>query len=260
MAEITVLRYFTINGKASTDWGIVTQIDRPMVPFVDLNLLTVPMRAGAYIPIKNTSNIASRRFTISVFVNTGLTVDDLVATKRSISAFFKNLNNDGLGKNLIFSDEPTKAYSVHLQGDIQWESVNHASGIFTVTLLAGQPYAFDPTLKTVSFSGSTASVTYNGTAETFPTIRYVFSASRSSVSFTMGTKTITVTRAFVAGDNLIIDGSRNLVYLSPSTNIMANLDISSRFFSFLPSSGVNTITVASPAFLTATVEYYERHV
>lgn len=253
------LRYFTINGKASTDWGIVTQIDRPMMPPLSLNTVDIPLRAGSYVTVKNPQNTKSRTFTISVFVNGPADITTLRSTQRSIAAYFKNLNIDGTFKRLSFSDEPTRAYDVWTDGEIAWEMVNATCGVFTVTLVAAMPYAIDPTLKTISFSGTSASVTYAGTAETFPTIRYTFSSSRSGISFTFGSKTITVNRSFVAGDTLVIDCSRSLVYLSPSTSIMPNLDITSRFFSFQPSSS-NTILVNAAVYSSATVEYYERHV
>jgi predicted phage tail component-like protein len=235
---------FTFNGINSDAYLKVLKVGHSVLPSSKITSVDVANRAGSYF-VRKTFGI--RSITIDVVI-VGTDQTDLRSKVRSIADW---LDVDS-PQTLSLSEDPNISYVAILDGDTNIDQIlSIGTGQLKFTCL--DPFAYGQ-LKTVSLVAGSNTVTYNGTADAYPTMTVTFSASESSfevsnqdgqkvhIDATLGTNT-TLVIDFNIG-NITINGTGNLQTMS----------LDSDFFPL--KKGINTLTVSAGASVSMT--YKER--
>jgi predicted phage tail component-like protein len=210
----------------SRDMNIfINKIERPLLPPITQQALTVGTKAGAYL-LQSKMEPRTIRVTITLMSAT---------TERNLREDFRYLawllyKDQGEG-NLIFSDEPDVFYKATLTGESNFSTLA-AMGEGTLEFIIADPFGYAVQGKTYTTTNRKI-VVNEGTAQTWPLIRVRPSVDITRINIVNETndKNISLKGEFAAGTPVVIDNNRNLIYLEPTADsAMHFLEISSRFF------------------------------
>ena len=236
---------FTFNSVSSDDFGIsVIDFRQPILPSYQVNTVEAPARHGAFIGKKN--KLAAKTIQVEVFIKAD-SETDLRLKVREIAAWLYTQEV----KPLTYDFESDKTYYAILQGDTDLQEVlKYGRG--TINFLCPDPFAYGDVID----SALGASVTYLGTAPTYPTYTVTFSASASNWQLTQGSgQYIKVVDNFIAGDVLVINTQTGKITVNGQLSLNI-LDFNSVFFPL--EKGVNTLTVTPSSVSTTNINYTEK--
>ena len=148
------MRYFVLNNIDSRDHGYVLSIDRSVLPSLEPIFVTIPRRAGAYVPKKRSREVSSLIFTIK-FGILGDTRADFRARVRAVAEWIFNANASGQAVPMWLSDEPSKIYKVWIEGSTDLEEFE-ATGEVEFNMIAPDPFADSTSLNTTLFDTANA--------------------------------------------------------------------------------------------------------
>lgn len=101
-----------------------------------------------------------------------------------------------------------------------------------------------------------ANITINGTAETYPTFTVTFASNASYFKVSNGIDYVQINHSFVAGDVLVINSDKQVVYKNGSSSVvMPDLDLDSDFFSIKTGQ---TITTEPDGIASVDIKFMER--
>lgn len=161
------MRYFVLNNVDSRDYGYALTIEREMLPPIDPIQMTVPRRAGVYIPKKRSRDIGSLGFTIRYGV-IGSSRADFRSKVRAVAEWLFNLNRAGEAAPIWISDEPSRIYKVWLYGQPNFDDFLD-TGEISFTLIAPDPFADSTAISTATFETAAAANLITGGHDSFET-------------------------------------------------------------------------------------------
>lgn len=226
---------FTLNGvHSSTYKTIILSKNRTVLPKVNDAYLQIPGRDGSYLFNRE---LEDRYIEIGCGVVRSLAVD-LRSAIRSIAAWLYSPQK----VKLIFDDEPDKYYMAKYYGAIGLDQRQTFSSGEFIVIFRCEPYAYSIQSTQTQSSDSVflfpafpapagLGVSNPGTASVYPKFTVTFTAPATEYKLLLvGANYVRVVRNFIVGDVLVIDHALSKVTVN-GINAMANLDLSSRFFS-----------------------------
>lgn len=170
---------FTFNGISASTMGLgVTGVRRSILPTVNHSTQEVPGMAGAFLM---NSNVGARRIEVDVyFVGTPNTpleaLEDVMEQTHDIAAWLFTQSPLALS----FDDEPDKVYYAMLDGDTDLDVVaDYRAG--TLTFICHDPYAYADTPDQFNIVAGEATITNDGTVDTFAVIEATVDGETSFV-------------------------------------------------------------------------------
>jgi predicted phage tail component-like protein len=235
---------FTFNGIASTTYLIENNVHHSILPPLAFRSLAVPGRAGVY---DFGVELGPREIAIDVTVKSSSQAD-LRSKVRAIASWLYQADL----APLVFSDEPDKTYYARLSGSTDLEQIVEL-GRGTLTFVCPDPYAEGASRSETITSGAT--VTNNGSVNTFPVVTVMFSGTVGYFKLFKGTQQVYIDCPFTASDVLVLDFRAAKATLNGS-KIMDKIDLSSVFFPL--DMGETVLTFDPAANATVQVDFKER--
>jgi predicted phage tail component-like protein len=134
------MRHFFLNGIDSRDHGFAMSIERSVLPTLEPVTVTIPRRAGAYVPKKRSREVGMLAFKVR-FAILGFNYPDFRARVRAVASWLFNANKAGSAAPLYFSDDPNRIYYVWIEGSTDIEQIVY-EGEFEFTMIAPEPFAY----------------------------------------------------------------------------------------------------------------------
>jgi predicted phage tail component-like protein len=143
------MRYFVFNEEDSRDYGYILDIERSILPALEPIQITIPRRAGAYIPKKRSREIGTNGFSVKFGVLGGSRAD-FRSEARRLAKWLFNANKNGEAARLWFSDEPARIYLAWIDGSTDLEEFE-ATGEVTINFICPDPFANSTSINTTLF-------------------------------------------------------------------------------------------------------------
>ena len=188
---------FTFNGKHSNEFGLhVQSINRQVLPAYSDIYIPVPGRAGnLFFP----GDVQDKQIILECSWKSSCATD-FRKNARNIAAWLGVEER----KDLIFDDEPQKAYKAKLYMPVDVEQAKRVGRVYLY--FQCEPYAYSTTTKTASPNA--------GTAPTPVKITATMTAATDHLQIDLGDQHIRLETALTIGDEIIIDTAQGWVSLN----------------------------------------------
>lgn len=175
----------------------VLDIQRPLLPPQELNMLSIERKHGSFFYSKRSSNLV-------IDLEIMVTGSDRAELRENLRGFAEYINAEE-PKSLIFLDEPDKYVEAILDGDSTIDNF-YRLGKGTISMVVPDPYYYAVDDDTFQFTNTTTNrFTRKGNTESFPTIEIRGTSSGGSFTVITDNNRITYTGDLNAGDKLVID-------------------------------------------------------
>jgi predicted phage tail component-like protein len=234
----------TYKGASAPSYLKVLRVTRSILPPSKLKMLEIDGMNGAFF-ISKTHGV--RKIEVEIAIVGDSTSDLRVDTR----AFAEWLDADK-PEALVFSDEPDKMDFAILDGDTDLDSILKL-GTGVLTFICPQPYSVGPARSVTGLTTGTKTVTYNGTAQTYPMFTVTFSAAQTFFEISNGTEKIRINASLGTTSTLVIDCQTGKVTINGVLN-QQTISLDSDFFAL--KKGTNSLTISAGA--TVRVDYTEK--
>ena len=175
----------------------VLDIQRPLLPPQELNMLSIEKKNGSFFYSKRSSNLV-------IDLEIMVTGKDTAEVRENLRNFAEFINADD-PKPLIFHDEPDKYVEAILDGNSSIDNF-YRLGKGTISMVVPDPYYYAVDDDTFQYSNTTTNnFTKKGNTTSFPTIEIRGTSNGGSFTVTTDNNSITFTGNVKAGDRLIIN-------------------------------------------------------
>lgn len=188
----------TYDGRELPDGVKVLDIQRPLLPSQELNMLSIEKKDGSFFYGKRSNNLV-------IDLDILITGSDRAELRDNLRGFAEFLNVEE-PKPLIFHDEPDKYVEAIIDGDSSLDNF-YRLGKGTISMVVPDPYYYAVDDDIYQFNNTTVNnFTKKGNTISYPTIEIKgTSGSGGGYSVITDNNKLTFNGSLNAGDRLIID-------------------------------------------------------
>jgi predicted phage tail component-like protein len=230
----------TYKGVSSQGKLKVLKVTRSVLPPSQVKLLDVEGRSGAFF-------ISKKHGVKKIDVEFVVIGDELRDNIRDIADWLDAEKPEAL----ICSDEPDKTDFAILDGETDLDEQLKA-GFGTLTFICPDPYSIAAS-RTVNLVAGSNTVTYNGTAPTYPKVTATFTTAQTSFEISNGKEKVKINASLATTSKLVVDFNTGKITINDTLNLQT-LTLDSDFFPL--KKGSQTLTVSAGANVSLT--YNER--
>jgi predicted phage tail component-like protein len=217
----------------------VLKVTRSVLPPSVLKMIEVDGKAGAFF--------VSKRHGVKKIEVEVIIIKDYVSKKREIADWLDAEKPEAL----ILSDEPNMTDFAILSEETDMDEILD-TGRGTLVFLCPDPYSIGAErTRTLVAGGNT--VSYSGTAPTFPELTVTFTTNQSSFEITNGEDKVRIEANLTTASTLVINFQTGKITINGTLN-MQTMTLDSDFFPL--KKGNNALTVSTGA--SVSLKYKER--
>jgi predicted phage tail component-like protein len=229
----------TYKGETSEGRFTVRKVTRSVLPPSQLKMVEVDGKAGAMF-------ISKKHGVKQIDVEIAI-IGDYVNKKRDIADWLDAEKPEAL----ILSDEPDKTDFAILSDSTDMDEILD-NGFGTLTFLCPDPYSIGAE-KTHNLASGNRTVTYNGTAQVYPTLTVTFSTNQTAFEISNGEVKMRIEANLTTASTLVIDMNTGKITINGTLN-QQTMTLDSDYFPL--KKGTNALTISAGA--SVVVRYKER--
>ena len=165
---------FLFNGISSDNYFVVEKIERDLLPPISHILTEIPNKNGA---IHQGSKLGVREFNVTIRMRED-SVEDLNTKIRTVASWLRQKE----AKPFELVKEEGLYYMAYLSGDTKLEEIVRV-GKGTLTFICPDPIAFNKVENLVPLLNEVNQLNIEGTAETFPTLKFTVKRDITFLSY-----------------------------------------------------------------------------
>lgn len=234
---------FTYKGITSEGRVRVLNVSRTLLPSSEVTTTDIEGNVGLYF-VKKTHGVRVIRMDLAII---GDTPEDLMDRVEDVADW---LDADK-PEPLVLNDSPDRTFYAIVQGDTSLDE-QLKYGFFTVEFICPDPYSYGAE-RTENLVSGVNSITYNGTAPTYPTMTITFPSAIPNIQIDNGEDIMELTYSFDTTTTLEINSQTGKITINGEINSQI-MSLTSDFFPL--KKGSNTINVSEGASIV--MKYKER--